>query len=80
MKMSWLTIRPLPVLLTAFRSEGRPAPAAAFGMSAPKARQICSLGREPQEERAVYEPAAKRRQTNGSVARSGLDGIERLFS
>ena len=44
--MSWLTIRTLPVLLAAFRSEGGPASAAAFGMSAPKVRQIHSLGRQ----------------------------------
>jgi hypothetical protein len=61
--MSWLTIRPRPVLLNAFRGEGQPASAVAFGMSAPKARQICSLGREPQEGHTRNELAAKRRQT-----------------
>ena len=78
--MSWLTIRPRPVLFTAFRSEGGLAAAAALGTSAPKARQICSLGREPQGGYTKHELAAKPRQTNESVARSGLDGIERLFS
>ena len=47
-KMSWLTIRPRPVLLTAFRSGAGLSSAAAFGMSAPEARQTHSLGREPQ--------------------------------
>ena len=46
--MSWLIIRPRPMLLTAFRSEGGRAAVAAFGMSAPKVRQTHSLGREPQ--------------------------------
>ena len=45
-------------------------------MSAPKARQMFSLGREPQEGRTEFESAAKRRQTDGSIARSGLTGIE----
>ena len=46
---------------------------------APKARKIHSLGRQPQEGHTEFDPAAKRRQTSESVARSGLDGFWGVF-